>query len=45
MWIVAAVGSGYDINIQFLVRALADFICFVIPGILMYSETKKHKNV
>lgn len=45
MWIAAAVGSGYDLNIQFLVRALADFICFVIPGILMYSETKKHKNV
>jgi len=45
MWIAAAIGANYGLTTQFLVRAIADFICFVIPGILMYSEIKKVRNV
>ncbi|WP_346860211.1 hypothetical protein [uncultured Draconibacterium sp.] len=45
MWIGAAVSANYDLNTQFLVRAIADFVCFVIPGVLMYSEIKKKRNV
>lgn len=45
MWIGAVVSANYDLNTQFLIRAISDFICFVIPGILMFSEIKKNSNV
>jgi hypothetical protein len=45
MWTAAYIASGQDFNTQFLIRGIADFICFVIPGILMYLEINKSKNV
>ena len=44
MWLAAVIAAGYDLNTQFLVRGLADFICFVIPGILMYTKVKRADN-
>ena len=41
MWAAASIAAGYELNTQFLIRAIADFVCFVIPGILMYSSLKK----
>lgn len=41
MWIAAVLGANYDLNIQFLIRAIAEIICFVVPGILMYTNRKK----
>ncbi len=45
MWLAAAIASGYDMHTQYLIRGIADFVCFVIPGILMYMEVKKSHNV
>lgn len=45
MWIAAGIAAGYDMNVQYLIRAIADFVCFVIPGILMYSQIKKAVDV
>lgn len=45
MWLAAGIAAGYDMNLQYLIRGSADFICFVIPGILMYIEVKKSRNV
>lgn len=45
MWIAAYLCVGYELNTQFLIRGIADFICFVIPGVLMYMEIKKGRNV
>jgi len=44
-WIAALIASGFELQYQFLVRAIADFICFVIPGILMYMQSKKPVHV
>ena len=41
MWIAAAVAVNYDLNIQFLVRSIAEILCFIIPGVLMYSARNK----
>lgn len=45
MWIAAAISAGYDLNIQFLVAAITYMVCFVIPGTLMYKQSKKPANV
>lgn len=39
-WIAAWIGSGLELPDQYLVRAIADFTCFVIPGILMYTKSR-----
>lgn len=41
MWIAAIIASKYSLDQQFLIRAISDFICFVIPGIIMYTSLKK----
>ncbi len=41
MWIAAATAANFDLNIQFLIRSVAEIICFVIPGTLMYAARKK----
>ena len=41
MWIAAAIAVNYDLNIQFLVRSIAEVLCFIIPGVLMYSARNK----
>lgn len=41
MWIAAAIAGNYELNNQFLIRAIAEVICFIIPGTLMYAERKK----
>lgn len=45
MWIAAAMGAHFELSDQFLVRAIADFTCFVIPGILMYTQSKRAAHV
>lgn len=45
MWVAAVIGVNFEINIQFLVRAIADFICFVVPGVLMIYSNKQKQNV
>jgi len=39
-WVAAWIGSGLALSDQYLVRAIADFTCFVIPGILMYTKSR-----
>lgn len=41
MWIAAAVAAGYSLVDQALIRGIAEVICFIIPGILMYTSQKK----
>ena len=41
MWIAAAIAVNYNLNIQFLVRSIAEALCFIIPGLLMYSTRNK----
>ncbi len=41
MWGAAVWASNYDLNIQFLIRAIAEVICFIVPGILMLTAWKK----
>jgi hypothetical protein len=41
MWVAAAVAGNYDLTQQFLIRSVAEIICFIIPGVLMYSARKK----
>lgn len=41
MWSAAAIVVNFELDIQLLIRAIADFICFVVPGILMYTASKK----
>lgn len=43
MWIAAVLSANYDLNIQFLIRGIAEIICFVVPGILMYNNRKRHQ--
>ena len=45
MWLAAILCSRLDLADQYLVRAIANFICFVIPGILMYTQSKKPVHV
>ena len=45
MWIAAVICAGMETNYQYLVRGIADLICFVIPGALMYLSAKKQNNV
>jgi len=40
MWIAAAVSANFELNMQFLIRSVAEFICFVIPGYLMLQSKK-----
>lgn len=41
MWIAAVWCAYYELNIQFLIRGCAEIICFIIPGVFMYSSRKK----
>lgn len=41
MWIAAVLCARVEMADQFLIRAIANFICFVIPGVLMYLQSKK----
>ena len=41
MWIAAAFAARFDLSQQFLIRAIAENICFIIPGLLMYKARKK----
>jgi hypothetical protein len=45
MWLAAAYCARLELADQYLIRAIANFICFVIPGILMYMQSKKSTNV
>lgn len=45
MWIAAIWCARVELADQFLIRAIANFICFVIPGVLMYMQSKKPANV
>ena len=40
IWIAAAIAANFDLTHQFLIRSIAELICFVIPGTLMYSTRK-----
>ncbi|QIA07929.1 hypothetical protein [Draconibacterium halophilum] len=41
MWIAAVLCARVELADQYLIRAIANFICFVIPGVLMYLQSKK----
>ncbi len=41
MWIAASVGARFDLTHQYLIRAIAEVICFIVPGTLMYSAREK----
>lgn len=41
MWIAAVVAARFQIGDQFLIRGMAEVICFIVPGILMYTSQKK----
>ncbi|QGY47085.1 hypothetical protein GM418_26510 [Maribellus comscasis] len=41
MWIAAVSAARFSLNDQFLIRGIAEVICFIIPGILMYTPQKK----
>ena len=45
MWIAAILCSRIDLIDQYLVRAIANFICFVIPGIIMFTQNKNRVHV
>ena len=45
MWIAAILCSRINLVDQYLIRAIANFICFVIPGIIMYMQSKKPIHV
>ncbi|HPF50976.1 MAG TPA: hypothetical protein PK335_05350 [Draconibacterium sp.] len=45
MWIAALICSRFELADQYLIRAIANFVCFVIPGILMYMQSKKPVHV
>lgn len=40
MWVAAVIAANYQLTDQFLVRAIAMLVCFIIPGVLMYSTSK-----
>ena len=41
MWAAAVWCAHFELNIQFLIRAMAEVLCFIVPGIIMYSSRKK----
>jgi hypothetical protein len=41
MWAAAAFAANFDLTQQYLIRSVAEIICFIIPGILMYNARKK----
>lgn len=41
MWIAAIWCAHYELPTQHLIRSVAEFICFVIPGLFMYFSWKK----
>lgn len=41
MWIAAAIGINFDLFIQFLIRSIAEIICFILPGAFMYAAYRK----
>jgi|GEM_PF-861568 len=45
MWLAALLCSRLDLADQYLVRTIANFICFVVPGIIMYLQSKKPVHV
>ncbi len=45
MWLAAVLASRSELADQYLIRAIANFICFVIPGIFMYMQSKKPVHV
>ncbi|WP_319589912.1 hypothetical protein [uncultured Draconibacterium sp.] len=45
MWLAAVWCARIDLVDQFLIRAIANFVCFVIPGVLMYLQSKKSAHV
>lgn len=45
MWLAAILCARVELADQFLIRAIANLVCFVIPGILMYMKSKKTAHV
>lgn len=46
MWAAAVMAARYTLNIQFLIRSVAEILCFVVPGILMFLNSNlRKKNV
>lgn len=45
MWLAAVLCARIELADQYLIRAIANFICFVIPGVLMYMQSKKTAHV
>ncbi len=45
MWIAAALAANYDLNVQFLIRGIAEILCFIVPGFLMMISRKNSINV
>lgn len=45
MWLTAVLSSRVGLTDQYLIRAIANFICFVIPGVFMYMQSKKPVHV
>jgi len=45
MWLAALLSARSELTDQFLIRAIANFVCFVIPGIFMYMQSKKPVHV
>lgn len=41
MWAAAVTAASFQLNDQFLIRAIAEVVCFIIPGILMYTSATK----
>ena len=41
MWAAAVTAASFQLNDQFLIRAVAEVVCFIIPGILMYTSATK----
>jgi hypothetical protein len=41
MWAAAVTAARFQLNDQFLIRAVAEVVCFIIPGILMYTSATK----
>jgi hypothetical protein len=44
MWTAAAIGAHYGIESQFLIRSIAEVICFVIPGAIMFAKQRKFET-
>ena len=42
MWGTAAFAAHFDLTQQFLIRSIAEIVCCIIPGLVMYSARKKY---